>query len=175
MLSEDLALYVASAMEQPKAHIRQAISDDLADVRDLLVETWHDTYDGLLGAETVTRITDEWHSVEALSRQLDLPDTAFLVAETDSRLVGHVFANARELPVLVIARLYVRPSCQRRGIGKALLDAAVACYPRARTIQLYVEADNPKGNAFYRREGFRPAGEVFQTGIRHIRMEKNLP
>ncbi|HWT30183.1 MAG TPA: GNAT family N-acetyltransferase [Propylenella sp.] len=161
-------------MEQRKTHIRQARPNDLADVRDLLVETWHDTYDGLVGAETVTRITDEWHSVEALSRQLDLPDTAFLVAETGSRIAGHVFANARELPVLVIARLYIRPSCQRRGVGKALLEAAVACYPRARTIRLDVEADNPKGNAFYRGEGFRPAGEVFHAGIRHIRMEKNL-
>jgi hypothetical protein len=55
-------------MEQPKIHIRSAREDDLADVRDLLVETWHDTYNALLGAEKVTRITDEWHSVESLSR-----------------------------------------------------------------------------------------------------------
>ena len=155
-------------------HIRQARSDDLADVRDLLVETWHDTYDALLGAETVIRITDEWHSVESLSRQLDLPNTCFLVAEQKGRIVGHVFANARELPVLVLARLYVRPHCQRRGIGKALLDAAAATYPDARFIRLEVEAGNPKGIAFYRREKFQPVGEVFQAGIRHIRMEKNL-
>ena len=113
-------------MEQPLVHIRPARSDDLADVRDLLVETWHDTYDALLGAETVTRITDEWHSVESLLRQLDLPNTCFLVAEEKSRIVGHVFANGQHLPVLVLARLYVRPYCQRRGIGKALLDAAAA-------------------------------------------------
>ena len=118
-------------MKQPKIHIRPAWEDDLADVRDLLVETWHDTYDALLGAETVTRITDEWHSVESLSRQLDLPNTCFLVAEEKGRIVGHVFANAQQLPVLVLARLYVRPYCQRRGIGNALLDAAAATSPAA--------------------------------------------
>jgi ribosomal protein S18 acetylase RimI-like enzyme len=161
-------------MEQPTVHIRQARSDDLADVRDLLVETWHDTYDALLGAETVTRITDEWHSVESLSRQLDLPNTCFLVAQERGRIVGHVFANARELPALIIARLYVRPYCQRRGIGKALLDAAAATYPEARLIRLEVEAGNPKGIAFYRREKFRPVGESFESGLQHIRMEKKL-
>ena len=161
-------------MEQLKTHIRRARPDDLAEVSDLLVETWHDTYDALLGAETVTRITGEWHSVEALSRQLGLPDTAFLVAEAKGRIVGHVFTNARELPVLVIARLYVRPSWQRRGIGKSLLGAAAAIDPQIRIIRLDVEAENRKGTSFYRREGFRPAGEVFQAGIRHIRMEKNL-
>jgi ribosomal protein S18 acetylase RimI-like enzyme len=161
-------------MEKGKIHIRPARSDELADVRDLLVETWHDTYDALLGAETVTRITDEWHSVESLSRQLDLASACFLVAHEKGRIVGHVFANAQQLPVLVLARLYVRPHCQRRGIGKALLDAAVATYPGARVIRLEVEAGNPKGIAFYRREKFRPASEVFQAGIRHIRMEKNL-
>ena len=163
-----------STMEQLKIHIRRASPDDLAAVRDLLVETWHDTYDVLLGPETVTRITGEWHSIEALSRQLDLPDAAFLVAEAKGRILGHAFANARELPVLVIARLYVRPSWQRRGIGKSLLDAATATDPQIRIIRLDVEAENRKGRSFSRREGFRPAGDVFQAGIRHIRMEKNL-
>ncbi|HEX2146950.1 MAG TPA: GNAT family N-acetyltransferase [Pseudorhizobium sp.] len=161
-------------MKIAEFHVRPAQRDDLADVRDLLVETWHDSYDALLGPETVTKITGEWHSIEALSRQLDLPDTAFLVAEAKGRILGHVFANARELPVLVIARLYVRPSWQRRGIGKSLLDAAAAIGPEIRRIRLDVEAENRKGMSFYRREGFRPAGEVLQAGIRHIRMEKHL-
>jgi ribosomal protein S18 acetylase RimI-like enzyme len=161
-------------MEQPNIHIRSAREDDLADVRDLLVETWHDTYDALLGAERITRITGERHSVESLSRQLDLPGTCFLVAQERGGIVGQIFANARELPVLIIARLYVRPSCQRRGIGKALLDAAAAIYPAARVIRLEVEAGNPKGIAFYCREKFRPVGESFESGIQHIRMEKKL-
>ena len=66
------------------------------------------------------------------------------------------------------------PSFQRRGIGSALLDAAIARHPRAESIRLEVQADNPKGVAFYRREGFQPVGEHMEDGIPHIRMEKRL-
>ena len=41
-------------------------------------------------------------------------------------------------------------------------------------IRLEVEAGNPKGIAFYRREKFQPVGESFESGIQHIRMEKKL-
>jgi hypothetical protein len=40
--------------------VRTAGERDLAAVRDLLVETWHATYDSIYGAERVTEITDEW-------------------------------------------------------------------------------------------------------------------
>ena len=155
-------------------HVRLACRDDVPAVRALLVETWHDTYDALIGAERVTAITDDWHSPENLRRQLDMPDTAFLVAEEKGRVVGHLFVNAGEPPVLAIARLYVLPGRQRRGIGGRLIAAALARHPEARTLYLEVEADNLKGLAFYRREGFEVLGESVQAGIRHLRMEKRL-
>jgi len=37
--------------------IRPATSDDIGEVRNLLVATWHDTYDSLLGVERVTETT----------------------------------------------------------------------------------------------------------------------
>jgi hypothetical protein len=39
------------------------------------VETWHDTYDPLLGRERVTEITNRWHAVEALARTSPLIGT----------------------------------------------------------------------------------------------------
>ena len=38
--------------------VRSAGERDLAAVRELLVETWHATYDPIYGAERVTAITD---------------------------------------------------------------------------------------------------------------------
>ena len=76
--------------------IRPATPDDLPAVRALLVETWHDTYDALLGAERVTEITNSWHSIENLGRQLDVPDTSFLVAEEDGAIVGHAARQRAE-------------------------------------------------------------------------------
>jgi ribosomal protein S18 acetylase RimI-like enzyme len=74
--------------------------------------------------------------------------------------------------VLTISRLYVAPGRQRQGIGKRLLDAAIARHPNCDTIRLVVEAENAKGIAFYEREGFSTVGEAVVEGIRHLRMEQ---
>ncbi|TIV74013.1 MAG: GNAT family N-acetyltransferase, partial [Mesorhizobium sp.] len=46
--------------------VRTASERDLVAVRALLVETWHATYDAIYGAERVTAITDDWHSIASL-------------------------------------------------------------------------------------------------------------
>ena len=47
--------------------IRHAVPQDAEDTRHMLVETWHDTYDSLLGSEKVTEITSQWHAIEVLT------------------------------------------------------------------------------------------------------------
>jgi ribosomal protein S18 acetylase RimI-like enzyme len=154
--------------------IRLAAPADVKAVRSLLVETWHDTYDSLIGAEKVTEITNSWHSIENLSRQLTMPDTSFLVAEEAGLIVGHILATAQKPPFMMISRLYVRPDRQRRGIGSRLVDASAARHQNCDTLRLEVEADNKKGLSFYLREGFREVGRSVTQGIDHIRMEKRL-
>ena len=160
-------------MTGAQIHIRAAGDRDLEAVRDLLVETWHDTYDRLIGAETVTEITNSWHSVEALRRQLGLPGISFLVAEDSAgTVVGHILANAQSPPTLVIARLYVRPSAQRGGIGRRLLADVPARHPGSSELRLDVEAENANGIGFYRSQGFEVVGERLEAGIKHLRMRK---
>jgi ribosomal protein S18 acetylase RimI-like enzyme len=154
--------------------IRPAEASDLPAVRALLVETWHDTYDDLIGAAKVTEITDSWHSLDNLARQLGNVSAAFLVAVEGERVVGHILAGAPKPPTFTVWRLYVLPARQRQGIGRRLLDAAVKRFPDAGILRLKVEADNAKGLAFYRREGFRQIAEETVEGIRHYEMEKQL-
>jgi ribosomal protein S18 acetylase RimI-like enzyme len=154
--------------------IRRATLEDMPAVRALLVATWHDAYDPLIGAEKVTAITDVWHSVENLSRQLATPHGSFLVAETEGVLVGHAFANAQNAPLLLLTRLYVLPAFQRRGIGAALIEAALARHPGCDRVRLEVKAGNEKALAFYRRAGFQPVGERIVEAMNHIVMDKPL-
>jgi ribosomal protein S18 acetylase RimI-like enzyme len=158
----------------PQITIREAEPPDLAAVRALLVETWHDTYDALIGTEKVTEITDSWHSIENLKRQLAMPATAFFVAEQAGAIVGHAFANGQRPPSLMLSRLYVLPLSQRRGIGTLLLAAAIERYPACNVVRLEVEAGNAKGLAFYRGQGFHDVGERMEEGIGHIRMERHV-
>jgi ribosomal protein S18 acetylase RimI-like enzyme len=154
--------------------IRTGKEADLAAVRALLVDTWHDTYDALIGAEKVTAITDSWHSIEALKRQLSMPNTAFLVADQAGSIVGHAFASAQRPPALMLSRLYVLLSSQRQGIGTLLLSAAIDHCPACDVVHLEVEADNAKGLAFYRKLGFEVIEERRIEGLDHVVMQKRL-
>ena len=154
--------------------IRPAVPDDVEGTRRVLVETWHDTYDALIGSEKVTEITGRWHAAEALAQQLALPGASFLVAERGSVVTGHAFAPAPQLGVLFLSRLYVLPLHQRRGVGGRLLAAVLERHPGADRVRLNVEAENGKGVAFYRRHGFAVVGEREEEGLRSLRMERTL-
>lgn len=160
--------------------VRTAGERDLAAVRDLLVETWHATYDSLYGAERVKEITDEWHSAASLKARLARPNSEFLVADDGKRIGGMAFAAAASDPaVILLHQLYVRPDCQRRGIGKLLLDEIEESFPEARILRLEVEEANGPAVAFYRVNGFRPAGNTSDcggaSGLPALVFEKTLP
>jgi ribosomal protein S18 acetylase RimI-like enzyme len=145
--------------------VRTASERDLAAVRALLVETWHATYDAIYGAERVTEITDDWHSIASLKARLTRPNSEFLVADDGKRLGGIAFASASTDPkTILLNQLYVHPACQRQGIGRALLDEVESSFPEARTLRLEVEEANAAAIAFYRSQGFAPVGKTADCG-----------
>ena len=135
--------------------LRTASERDLEAVRDLLVETWHDTYDSIYGAERVKQITDEWHSIPALKTRLERIDSEFLLADNGEEIAGMAFASAIDGGATVMLyQLYVRPKHQGRGIGGLLLDEVEESFPEAVRIRLQVEEANTKAVAFYLANGF---------------------
>lgn len=149
--------------------VRTAGARDLDAIRALLVETWHATYDALYGAAKVTEITDEWHSIAALERQLVLPNADFLVADDGKQLGGVAFAAATADPKIVMLRqLYVRPGLQGSGIGGMLLEEIEGSFFDSSQLRAEVEERNPKAVAFFLGEGFvqidrRPVGGLIST------------
>lgn len=162
--------------------IRTASERDLEAVRALLVETWHNTYDGIYGVERVTEITDDWHSLRALRARLTRPNSEFLVADEGRAVVGMAFAVAVEDGfTIVLHQLYVLPARQRQGAGSLLLAEIEGSFTKARRVRLEVEAANDKGLAFYRKAGFSEVGPSERPGIpsgsgekTHLIFEKDL-
>ncbi|MDX7324835.1 hypothetical protein, partial [Providencia rettgeri] len=68
--------------------IRSATKDDLATVRELLVETWHATYDDVYGVEKVNAVINRYHSLDALKKQLAKPYSEFILADDGADLYG---------------------------------------------------------------------------------------
>ena len=159
--------------------VRTASERDLAAIRALLVQTWHATYDAIYGARRVTEITDDWHSIASLRARLTRPNSEFLVADDGKRLGGTAFASATKDPkVVLLNQLHVHPDCQRRGIGRSLLDEVEASFPEARTLRLEVEEANSPAIAFCEANGFRPAGRTADcgggSGMPALMLEKRL-
>ena len=159
----------------PEPRVRRATEADIPGIRAVLAETWRDTYGAFLPLEAIERATAAWHAPRVLAAELARANTFTGVAEDGTGVVGMVTARGR-LEVVEIARLYVRPCAQRRGTGGRLLAAALAAFPGRTRARLEVEAQNPKGRAFYAKEGFVAVGErsveVTGTPLRLIVMER---
>ena len=88
------------------------------------------------------------------------------VAEQEGRVVGHVGltrcwidAEPRLVEALVLSPLSVAPQAQRRGVGTALVAAAVAGADADGAPAVFLEGDP----AYYSRLGWRPAAELGVT------------
>ena len=93
------------------------------------------------------------------------PRSTLLVAEEQGRLVGFVYVVVeRDLPIYlceefaVIREWWVEPPFRRRGVGKALIDLAVAELAAAGVGQLRVRTavGDEEARALLGRCGFRP-------------------
>jgi ribosomal protein S18 acetylase RimI-like enzyme len=162
------------------AEIRRARPGEEAAVSRLLGEVWHATHDAELGRDKVAEITAKWHTPALLRAQIDDPAKCFLVAEAaDGDLVGHAMSWLDDGAAINLLRLYVLPGWQGRGLGRCLLEAAVAAYPAGRLLRLEVQAQNGPAIRFYERMGLRVVGGTGERGgftdIPALVMERALP
>ena len=150
---------------------------DVQAIKELLRETWHDTYASLLPKTAIEEITSEWHAPALLAEQIRSSDIYFATAREGATVVGVITARQHE-DAIVVARLYVRPQRQRRGIGRALLESSYQAFSGAERVRLTVEADNRKGFAFYAKQGFlevaRNSEEIAGARLENVIMEKRL-
>ncbi|CUA85682.1 N-acetylglutamate synthase or related acetyltransferase, GNAT family [Chelatococcus sambhunathii] len=144
--------------------VRPASRGDIAAVSALLARTWHDTYDAILGADSVAAITREWHAPDRLADEIGRPGHAFFVAETAGALAGTASVTDRGDGIVSIDRLYVAPEAQGQGIGRALFSAAVRAFPKASVIRLEVEEKNARACRFYEKRGLSAIGHPADCG-----------
>lgn len=160
--------------------IRTATERDLPQVQALLKETWHATYDAILGPERVAVMTAKWHDMASLKRRLAARDAEFLVADDGKQLAGMGYAAmASEVPNLAILhQLYVLPAHQGHGIGGDLVAELETCFPNAARLRAEVLSANARAIRFYLSLGFEEVGttnDLSGTGHPAKVFEKDLP
>jgi ribosomal-protein-alanine N-acetyltransferase len=120
-------------------------------------------------ADSAYRIIDFGYFVERAG-------DGFIVAEEGGRLLGYVIAidNGEEG---MIASIAVSPESRGKGVGEALMIAAVDNLAKDERILLLVDSNNAAAISLYHKFSFRETGRVFQeyyrTGANAIEMVKS--
>lgn len=132
--------------------VRPATPGDVDGIVAVGHATWPPTYTDLAGADYVRRGLAQWWSVDHIAQAV--ADGLAIVAVDGSRVVG-VTTYSLDGDVVDVWKLYVLPSQQGSGTGRALLRA-VAEGPGAdaAAIRLAHLAGNAPARAFYERQGF---------------------
>ena len=135
---------------------------DAAEIADLHVETWRETYtqllpEGFFDDDYIQGRHKMW--VGLFESPRDGWHTR--IAEEDGRIIGLALAGPstavedeeppRERQLYM---LYVIAAAHGRGVGQALLDEVLG----EEAAVLWVAQQNPRAIAFYRRNGFAPDG-----------------
>lgn len=152
--------------------IRQANTKDIPAIHQLANETWWPTYTGVISDEQISYMLENLYSKDALRIQMNGGMT-FLIAERNEAPVAFAAYSLTEPEKLVykLEKLYVLPSEQGKGTGKALINKVmkIAKELGGKTLELNVNRNNPAYH-FYSKLGFK----VYKTvDIPYARFELN--
>ena len=154
--------------------IRRATPDDASALAGLGAATFVETFGHLYSPADLQAFLDESHSPAAYAQVLSNPDCALWIAERDGEAIGYAQAGRCSLPHVEVQsedgelkRLYLRADAQNGGVGRALMDAAMAWLLRdgPRTLWIGVWSENLGAQRFYLRHGFAKVGQyLFPVG-----------
>ena len=136
--------------------LRFADIHDINTIGFLAQQIWPATYKNILPAEQIKYMMDLFYSPASLKKQIKEDKHRFVLIEDEEGSLG--FASYSEIKkggVYKLHKIYVLPTLQGKGIGKAMIDFIVANIKPlgATAIQLNVNRHN-QARSFYERLGF---------------------
>jgi GNAT superfamily N-acetyltransferase len=154
--------------------IRPARIGDAAALASLMERTFSDAFGPANRPEDLAAHIARSYSPEIQARELADPDCAILLADAGGTLAGYAQLRTGEAPAAVTGpaprqlwRFYVDRAWHGKGLAQRLMQAAreEARARGARTLWLGVWEENPRGIAFYSKEGFEAVGHfLFHVG-----------
>jgi GNAT superfamily N-acetyltransferase len=151
--------------------VRTAVTSDTP----ALLELWRTT--GFAAIADALRGADQLQATEAVAAIADDPRSRIVVAELHGHLVGAVFLRRVQLSPLVgteqlsMTHLQVDPAVARRGIGSALVQAAVEWAEREQieSVLTFSPSDDRRANRFLARLGLGQIGIMRSGQVATIR------
>lgn len=144
----------------PTLQIRIAYKKDCAVIRSIAESTWPDAYGHIISQEQITYMLDMMYSYDSLQKQMD-QGHQFYIAELDQQALGFASVSNEGDKGCKLNKLYVLPTTQKTGAGKALLQEVIQ-FTKANDQQRLFLQVNKENSAkhFYTKMGFTIADEI---------------
>ena len=143
--------------------IEMAQSTDVNTIRDLSIATFAETFASLNTEEDMEQCNERHFSTDELQREIDNPDSTFMVAKVDGVPAGYMKVNVGDAQTeemlgnrMEVQRLYILRQYKRNGLGTRFMHTAfdMARAQGKSVIWLGVWEHNDAAIAFYKRMGF---------------------
>ncbi len=148
-----------------QVRIRPALPEDAVAIADVCVRSAGAAYAELVTGDYVNRLNAHFHGVDRIRREIPPSDGwfGFIVARDHGVVVGVAGTgrSAEHGDACELFTLYVDPTRQRRGVGRALVGRSIAqaVEAGARRLDVAVMPGNLSAMRFYEACGFSLSGE----------------
>ncbi len=154
----------STILDLAMAGVRQARLDDAGAIAGVYVVAWRSTYQGLLPADfldrmSVDELTQRWGTTLVQARG------PVFVAEDGGQVVGFASGGPERdrNPTFgaEVYAIYLLPQAQGKGLGRSLVRAVASTLQAAghRSLLIWVLRDNLRARGFYEHLGGRLVGE----------------
>lgn len=147
--------------------LRNCTTKDFETLRELSIRTYYETFAHLNTAEDMAAYLEDAFNVEGLTQEFNDPNSSFYFLYADGRLAGYLKLNEapsqtdiNDAESLEIERIYVSSEFQGAGLGRYLMEQAIAIANERnkKYVWLGVWEKNEKAIRFYKKNGFYEIG-----------------
>ena len=147
--------------------LRKCSADDFENLRELSIRTYYETFAHLNTAEDMAAYLEDAFNVERLTQEFYDPNSFFYFLYADGNLAGYLKLNEvpsqtdiNDAESLEIERIYVSSEFQGTGLGRYLMEQAIAIANERnkKYVWLGVWEKNEKAIRFYKKNGFYEIG-----------------
>jgi GNAT superfamily N-acetyltransferase len=142
--------------------IIEAISSDFKTIQDIAYQTWPIAYGEILSKEQLKYMLDAFYNEATLKESVVNKGHHFILAQEGEVVWG--FATFEHFSIkkeTKIHKIYILPSAQGKGVGKALINYVVNESKKQDSVTLFLNVNRfNKAIIFYEKMGFSIRSEV---------------
>lgn len=138
-------------------YFTEATPDHLPLIRKLALRIWPNAYRDILTHEQIQNMLATIYTEENLNAEMASGHRFFLIY--DENVPSGFISAYTDADTIWIKKLYIDTGMQNKGLGTALINAALAELSPAARINLLVNPNNAPAQKYYEHKGFTKIGE----------------